>query len=150
MAKSAKKTPPKPVVLPQPRLYTDEMAELICDRIAAGESLRTICDDPDLPNRRTILRWLDDPNLVRFAAKYARAREAQGDAMDDKILAVADASTPETAAADRIKIDAYKWRASKLAPKKYGDKTAVEHSGTIGLEHWVLDSMGPVKSGGDA
>ena len=46
----------------------------------------------------------------------------QADLMDDKILDVADNSTTETAAADRVKISAYQWRASKLAPKKYGDK----------------------------
>lgn len=117
----------------RPSLYSPKMVEDICDRIADGESLRTICDDATMPDRRTVLRWLDaHPD---FAAKYARAREAQGDAMDDKILAVADACTAETAAADRVKIMAYQWRAAKLAPKKYGDK--IEHTGPNGgpIEH---------------
>ena len=112
----------------RPSLYSPKLVEEICDRIADGESLRTICNDDTMPNRATVLRWLDvHPD---FAAKYARAREAQGYAMDEKILAVADACTTETAAADRVKILAYQWRAAKLAPKKYGDK--IEHTGKDG------------------
>lgn len=117
----------------RPSLYSPTLVEAICDRIADGESLRTICEDGTMPDRRTVLRWLDAH--PEFATKYARAREAQGDAMDEKILAVADACTSETAAADRVKILAYQWRAAKLAPKKYGDK--IEHTGPNGgpIEH---------------
>lgn len=52
--------------------------------------------------------------------------------MDHKILSVADASTPETAQADRVKIAAYQWRASKLAPKRYGDKLDLTHANPDG------------------
>lgn len=48
--------------------------------------------------------------------------------MDDLILETANASTPETAASDRVKISAYQWRASKLQPKKYGDKIEVDQN----------------------
>lgn len=113
----------------RPSRYTVETAETICEKIADGLSLRTICDDATMPDRTTVLRWLDaHPD---FAAKYARAREFQADAMDEKILSVADECTPETAQADRVKIAAYQWRASKLAPKKYGDKIITEHAGSI-------------------
>lgn len=114
----------------RPSTYSEKTVEEICDRIADGESLRRICEDKTMPDRRTVLRWLDVHPA--FAAKYARAREAQGDAMDEKILAVADACTNETAAADRVKILAYQWRAAKLAPKKYGEKVQQELSGPNG------------------
>lgn len=52
--------------------------------------------------------------------------------MDDLILKTAEACTPETAAADRVKISAYQWRASKLAPKKYGEKVQHAHEGADG------------------
>lgn len=106
--------------MPRPSTYTAEVAALICDRIMDGESLRTICAADDMPNKSTVFRWLDE--TPEFATRYARAREAQGDEMDGMILEVAKACTPETAAADRVKIDAFKWRASKLAPKRYGEK----------------------------
>lgn len=104
----------------RPSSYSDEMAETICDRIAEGESLRRICARDGYPHMVTVMRWLE--RHPEFAAKYARAREMQADVMDDMILSVADGCTPETAAADRVKIAAYQWRAAKLAPKKYGDR----------------------------
>lgn len=113
----------------RPSLYTPEMAKLICDRLASGESLRTICGDEDMPHRTTIDRWQDqDPD---FASKCARAREAQADVMFDKIMDVADNCTPETAQADRVKIAALQWGAEKLKPKVYGAHTQVDVSGTI-------------------
>ena len=117
----------------RPSDYKPEIADIICDRLLEGESLRQICAGDAMPNRSTVLRWLgahDD-----FAAKYARAREAQADLMDDLILTVADACTSETAQADRVKIAAYQWRASKLAPKKYGDKLELNNN------HGVQDSL---------
>lgn len=105
----------------RPSSYTDAIAEEICDRLINGESMRSICRDEHMPDRATILRWLDANE--EFAARYARARTMQADFMDDLILDTANATTSETAAADRVKIAAYQWRASKLAPKKYGERT---------------------------
>jgi hypothetical protein len=106
--------------LGRPSTFTQEIADEICERIIEGESLRRICAEDRMPNRSTILRWLDEND--DFAAKYARAREFQGDYMDDLILDAAAETDSENAPAQRVKIDAYKWRASKLKPKKYGDK----------------------------
>jgi hypothetical protein len=41
----------------------------------------------------------------------------QADLMDDLILETANACTPATAQADKVKIAAFQWRASKLMPK---------------------------------
>lgn len=107
----------------RPSEYTAEIGADICQRMAEGRSLRSVCDDDDMPSRGTVLRWMDaDPD---FEAKCARARTLQADLMDDMVLDTADASTPETAAADRVKIGAYQWRAARLAPKKYGDRTVI-------------------------
>ena len=108
-------------------VYSDALAETILSRMANGESLRAICDDPGIPCIQTVLRWKDDPQHAAFASRYARAREAQAEFMDHRILSEADGCTVENAAAVRVKIDAYKWRAAKLAPKTYGDK--LTHSG---------------------
>ena len=102
--------------------YTEVLVSEICDRIAGGESLVQICADPEMPSRITVMRWLSSGDYDDFVTQYARAREMQGDYMDDMILQTANACTSDTALADRIKIGAYQWRASKLSPKKYGDK----------------------------
>jgi hypothetical protein len=107
----------------RPSKFTDKLADEITERIADGESLRKICKGGTMPNRATVLRWLDE--RPSFAAKYERARELQADHMDDLILEAAENTDSDNAPAQRVKIDAYKWRASKLKPKKYGDKTLV-------------------------
>lgn len=115
----------------RPSLYTPEIEDYILEALMNGASLRQICETEGMPNRGTIIRWVKE--IPDFAAKYAHAREAQADIMDEKILEEAEKVTPETAAAARVKIDAYKWRAAKLKPKVYGDKLQQEHSGEVGL-----------------
>jgi hypothetical protein len=115
----------------RPSLYSDRLAENICARIADGESLRTICVDEGYPDRGTVLRWLEQH--ADFASIYARAREAQADAMDEEILEAARACTAESAAADRVKIAAFQWRAERLKPKAYGSKVGLEASGSIAV-----------------
>lgn len=121
----------------RPSNYTFELAQAICEKIADGDSLRSICNDENMPNRTTVLRWLEaNPE---FAAIHARAREAQADVMDDKIMSTADACTPEDANAARVKIEAYKWRAARLAPKRYGDTSKLALTGADGgaIKHEV-------------
>ena len=100
-----------------------------------------------MPNIVTVMRWLADPAHSDFANKYARARETQADVMDGKILEVADACKPDTAAADRVKIDAYKWRASKLAPKRYGDLLKLGGDPDMPLHHNVEATVRFVRVG---
>ena len=70
------------------------------------------------------MRWMAaDPE---FATNIARARDEQAELMDDMILETANACTNETFQADRVKISAYQWRAGKLKPKKYGDKSELD------------------------
>jgi hypothetical protein len=70
-----------------------------------GKSLRQTCRDLRI-SKPFVLDWLnDDPE---FAAQYARARDM----------------SPETAQAARLQVETRKWIASKLKPKKYGDKPA--------------------------
>jgi cobalamin biosynthesis Mg chelatase CobN len=116
----------------RPSSFTEELADEIFERIASGESMRMICEDANMPHRSTVIRWMAEN--TDFATKCARAREFQSDVMDDLILDTANACTSETAQADKVKIAAYQWRASKLAPKKYGDKLELEHSGNVTVQ----------------
>jgi hypothetical protein len=112
--------------------YSTEIADRICERLANGESLRKMCADPEMPDRITVLRWIESGDHADFASKYARARQYQADAMDDLILEAAEGCDQQNAAAQRVKIDAYKWRAAKLAPKVYGDKIETTVQGPNG------------------
>lgn len=113
----------------RPSKFTDTLASAICARLSEGESLVRICEDKAMPARRTVLKWMTtDPN---FCTSIARAREEQAEHLAEEIVNIADTCTDPHKA--RLQIDARKWYASKLAPKKYGDKLDLNanHSGEI-------------------
>ena len=98
----------------------DAFAE-ICLQLSLGKSLRAICEATDLPNRGTVLEWMKA--YGDLARQYALAREMQAEFYADEIIEIADnPSVPHERA--RLQIDARKWLASKLKPKRYGDKLA--------------------------
>ena len=118
----------------RPSGYSTTLANDICERIAASPyGLDYICNsDEALPHRVTVHRWLNEHE--EFRNNYARAREAQADMKFDQSWEIAANSTAETYQVDRLKIDTIKWQASKLLPKKYGDKLTTEHTGPDGKE----------------
>lgn len=126
---------PKP--MGRPSLFTPEIVGIICARIADGESVRTICASEDMPAMSTVFKWLNEHK--EFVEQYACAREMQADKYAEEIIKIADDGSNDTylddegqprtdhdvVARSRLRVDARKWYASKLAPKKYGDKLAV-------------------------
>ena len=111
----------------RPSEYTDEIADRICEAIIEGKALYKLCKGDDFPSERVVYYWLDQ--FPEFVQKYERARELQQDRASDEIVEIADETTDPNKA--RLQIDARKWRASKLAPKKYGDKLDLNHSGSL-------------------
>lgn len=146
----------------RPTDYNQEIADKICEAIADGQSLRSICQQEDMPNKATVFRWLDKHK--EFGDQYARARDEQAETLADDIVSIVDsAANPLTVdgvpltdadgkpimfadtasiAHARLKMDARKWVASKLKPKKYGDKLDVDakHSGTVVLQLTEADA----------
>lgn len=117
--------------------WTAEIEDEILNRIAGGEAVADICGldrDQWLPGKRTFYARLSDD--AEFAHRYARAREVQAHGEADEIRAIADAATVEDVQVARLKIDARKWRAAKMAPKVYGDKSVIEGPGPNG-EHTI-------------
>lgn len=132
-----------------PSDYTVEQAIEICARLASGEPLVTICRDDESPDVSTVYRWLAAHQ--EFRDMYARAREDQADTLADQIIDIADnpvrgvktktdeEGNVETTEGDmiehrRLQVDARKWIAAKLKPRKYGDKTEHTISGPVSLE----------------
>lgn len=146
----------------RPSDFTEALAAEICGQLAEGKSLRKICDQDDFPDKSTVFRWLGS-NTV-FRDQYARAREAQADAMAEEILDIADngtndygfkeGDTPDGAGANpvflaehvqrsKLRVDSRKWLLSKVAPKKYGDfqrnETDLKVSGQITVHSTPMD-----------
>ena len=110
--------------MPKTSSYTVEIAQKICERMVEGEDLVTICSDPEMPSRRTVYRWMDE--FPDFDAQCARAREGLADFEAARISEIANKCTPESAPADRVKLAALQWLASKRAPKRWGDRIEVD------------------------
>ena len=120
--------------------------------------LRVICRADDMPAKASVFRWLGLHK--EFSDQYARAREEQAEALADEIVSIADEqeATVRThdgmtevtfdsvaVARNRLRVDARKWVASKLKPKKYGDKLDIDQkvSGELKvekIERVIIDS----------
>lgn len=130
----------------RPTIYSQELVDKICKRIAEGESVRVICYSEDMPSQGTIYSWLLDEDKKEFLEKYARARNTQAEVLFDEILEIADDGTNdymtitkgndsynvedrEVTGRSRLRVDTRKWYLSKVLPKKFGDKLDVMSDG---------------------
>ena len=145
-AKATKASAPANKTKPTPRrVFDQKVADIICMMLSEGMSLRQILKADTtgtLPAQSTVYEWL--LRHPAFAEQYARAREEQADTLADEIISIADEQPEVIAVTDKQgaliehkldgaflqwqknRIEARKWTAMKLKPKKYGDRMAVE------------------------
>lgn len=137
--------------LGRPSIYTEELAEKICAIIATShKSLRKICEGEGMPSVQTILNWLNTNEA--FLAQYTRAKEEQADLLVDEMIEIADDGSQdldgfndygkpmenkEFVNRSKLKVETRKWIASKLKPKRYGEKLDVT-SGDKPLEGLII------------
>ena len=128
----------------RPSSFTQSVADLICEQIADGKSLRSICLTEEMPNKSTVFRWLADNQP--FRDQYALAREAQADSLFEDSLDIADDGSRDYQpdadgnervdhdhiARSRLRVDTRKWMAGKLRPKKYGERLDLTHANPDG------------------
>lgn len=128
----------------RPSTYTKAVADEICDRLAQGESLRSICKDDHMPKRDTVVKWVLDDRGPGFAGRYTQARELGLDTIADEVFEIADdgsndwmekrnqdgssswAINGEALGRSRLRFDARRWYLSKLAPKRFGERVAID------------------------
>lgn len=143
--KRAAKADGVPAKRGRPTKLIPEMEDHILERLEQGESLAAICRDLDIATHVVFRRIAECDN---FRHKYAMSREAQAEKYADEIVSIADEAevtsvvTPDgevdfkldatAVARNRLRVDARKWVASKLLPKKYGDKVMQELTGADG------------------
>ena len=111
--------------LGRPSGYTQEKADEICKMLADGITLQTICTLPEMPDRQTVHNWMK--SHPDFFDAYTYARQLQADSLAEQVIF--EAMNSHDAPIGRLRMDALKWYASKLAPKKYGDKVEIEQTG---------------------
>lgn len=138
-----KKAAPKPATakMGRPEIFTQELADQILDRMACGATLTDICNTARMPHRTTVRRWI--ARYPDFSVAYTRARELLADVYAEQVIDIADDATGditvdasgkpqvnwESVQRSRLKVDARKWAAAKLAPRKYGERIMQQHTG---------------------
>lgn len=132
----------------RPIEWTGEAKEIavtaICLGISTGKSLKSILDkDDSLPSYSSFMTWIGEDE--KFLEKYRVAIDIRTEVRAEEITDIADAPPqtyidangatridPAFIAMQKNRMDARKWEASKLKPKKYGDKLNVEATGKDG------------------
>jgi hypothetical protein len=127
----------------RPTRFTEKLADIICAEIAVGSSLKSVCEKRGRPAVSTVFNWLRQNE--EFLAQYNLAKEEAADLFVEEIKEIADNKKgdmlqsydgdtgeinmrPNNVAVQRAKlqIDARKWLASKLKPKKYGARLELD------------------------
>lgn len=145
----------------RPTDYTDEIGEKICQLIAEGNSLVDICAKEDMPSRSAVLRWVlraeTNDDFKDFATSYARAMEIRTEVLMDETIPIADNATDDVEliqtksgsrevinnsaiARARLQIETRMKMAAFMKPKKYGNKTSLDHDGSITIK--ILTGLG--------
>lgn len=135
----------------RPTKYTKELADRICEMLAQWYSLRTVGKKERCPDLSTIFSWMR--LYPDFLKQYEKAKEESADALVEEMFDIADnwnndwmeVNDPdnpwykmngEAIQRSRLRVDIRKWVASKLKPKKYGDKLAI----------WWDKDLDPIKT----
>jgi len=128
----------------RPTIYTEQLAETICECLMVGMSLRKICDLDDMPAISTVMQWLAR-GKDGFMEQYAHARQVQAEYLLDELIDIADDSSKDYVIVDgqerldqehiqraRLRVDTRKWNIEKLAPKRYGNKQQIDNTSSDG------------------
>lgn len=129
----------------RPSNYSHDIAVAVCEHIANGMTLAQISKLPGMPRMHLIFRWL--ANDQQFRQIYDRAQIERAEKLADEILDIADNGAndwmdnndpknpgykfnQEHWQRSKLRVETRKWIASKMLPKKYGDHSSFEISGT--------------------
>lgn len=162
-AKKKPATPKKPAPIGRPPMYSTELAVAVCALIAQGKSMKTIAQTEGMPSIGTMYGWL--ANNPEFLKLYERAKQDQADALAEEMLDIADDGTNDWMEAhdkdgncvgykvngehvqrSRLRIDARKWIAERMKPKRYGARAEMTHGVTDPLAQLLGVSTGALKA----
>lgn len=133
----------------RPSLLTPESEQDIMEAVARGKSLVSISEIPGMPAYHTMRTWIRENE--HFQNLYARAKEDAADFLAEDLLSIADDGRNDTFTdtdgnvhvdqdviqRSKLRVDARKWLAAKLRPKRYGD-TAPQNTVNVGVAVNVL------------
>jgi hypothetical protein len=133
LADIANRLQPKRQKTPVP--YSDEIADIIIERLEQGEALHAICSTDDMPSHAAVHKWAAEMPSI-FGDRYVRARELGYLKLADELDALAaglDVGERRfesgVVARHRLQVEQRRWTLSKMLPKVFGDKLDVTSAG---------------------
>lgn len=104
--------------------YSNFLADIICQRVAEGDTFVKICAEPNMPSYGTLTRWRRQHTHFDEMLEQARADRAEF-FHDSVIKSAEEVKTKDDAVIQKAKMDAYKWAAEKGNPDKFGNRTKI-------------------------
>ena len=132
----------------RPAIYDTALAHKVIAKLGEGKSLVKSCKEIGGVSPRTVYGWMSSNPI--FLQDYTRAKEEAADVLAEQIVDLADTELPvdEFGRIDsgrvqqlRLQVEARKWIAAKLKPKRYGDRIIQEHSGPGGQPLMVITGV---------
>lgn len=134
MASGVPKCPPQDA---KGNTYTEELGDRICQLLASGRTLKSICAEPDIPCASTVISWVFRNEV--FREKYNVARRMQVEGWADECVEIADDATNdfmevqkrkgtvvladhENVNRSKLRIDTRMRLMAKMNPEKYGER----------------------------
>ena len=139
---------PNPVLMTMEDLRTPENRERILDLVEEGKSTREAARIIGC-GERAIRRWARDD--AEFGRAFFMARDLALDSMAEEcreIVDGCDGTSKEAIMKARAQADVRKWYLGKMAPKRYGDRLAVDHGGQEGAPPFnvIIKKYSPVEA----
>ena len=150
----------KRTLLGRPSMYTQEIEDEICQRIASGESLSHITLDDHMPSAWTVRHWVLGRSAEvpdSFSRNYEAARQLQAELYFEQVISIADGAheagdvlgekarhdNPRDpgaykrtyegeVSARKLRLDSRKWVLARMNRVKFGDKSDIGLGGTEG------------------
>ena len=89
----------------QSRAYDADVAGLVLDRLADGQTLAAICAAPGMPRAATVRAWAAH-DVAGFKDRYQQALSLQADAWADDLVTIADGDADDAdTTRDRLRIE---------------------------------------------
>ncbi len=134
-ADACRMPPAKPLTRPAHRpvgggiSMTDEHMMTICTRIGSGEAVYRILLDDDLPSEWTFFQAV--AKNPEWAKVYSMALQIRAERYIDETTELSDASAkdPDEVPGLKLRVNTRQWIASRLLPKKYGDRVVLAGDG---------------------
>jgi hypothetical protein len=123
--------------------YADDIANYICEQIAMGRSLLSVCREEGMPTAAAVIYWANI-NLCGFTKKYETAIGIRAQLHFEELISIADdasedyvtreradgseyeAFNPENVQRAKLRVETRKWELSKMIPKKFGDAQLIK------------------------